>query len=124
MTGEPFTVLNTGLPFVVLAALGVILPRLLLPRQTRSHRVLALVILTSGLLLFALGILGAALLKALGGADISGAMQASVAGTFLSLAKSSTLGIIAWGPFLAWSMLSLAQKIEERRGDDMRNLER
>jgi hypothetical protein len=123
MNAEPITLTNTGLPFVVLAALGVVIPRALLPRRTRSHRVLMVVLGVSAVGLLVVGLIGAAAMKLWAGADLTGAFAASPLGTFISLGQTSALGLLAWGPFLAFSALSLSQKIEARREEDMRRAE-
>ena len=120
MNGEPITLTNTALPFVVLAALGLVIPQLLLPRGTRSHRVLWAVLGVSTVGLLVAGLIGAAAMKLWAGADLAGAFAASPLGTLVSLGQTSALGILAWGPFLAFSALSLGQKIEARREEDMR----
>lgn len=120
MNADPVTLINTGLPLVVLAVLGLVIPRFLLPRETRSHRVLWGTLGLSATVLLVICLVGAAAMKMMGSADLAGAFAASPWGTLISLMKTSVLGTLAWTPFLAFSALSLGQKIEARKEEDLR----
>ena len=120
MTGGPVTLLNTGLPLALLAALAILLPRLLLPAQTRSHRRLVAVLGVSAALVLAVGCALVAGMKLAGGADLAGAFRAAPLLTLAAIARPAALAAIAWGPLLALSGLSLGHRIEDLRGQDMR----
>lgn len=120
MNGEPITLTNTALPFAVLAVFGLVIPRLLLPQDTRSYKTLWVVMGVSAIALLILGLVGAAVVKMFSGADVTGAFARSPSGTLVSLAKTSALGILVWAPFVAFSGLSLGKRIEGLREKDMR----
>jgi hypothetical protein len=119
MENQPVTLLNTGLPLALLGAAGVAVPRLLLPRETRSHRVLLAVLAASAVILVLLGMAILAVALAVEGADVAGAFVAAPGATLLFLARSSALGVLVWGPLLLIAGLSLATRIEARRGEDI-----
>ena len=115
---EPIGWLNTGLPLALLVALAWLLPRVTVPRATRSHGDVA-----CGIGLAALGVLLAGavlfgLLQAVGGADLGGALAAAPLATGLILLRLSGLAALAWGPVLGLAWLSQAQAVERRRGED------
>lgn len=120
MTPQPVTLLNTGFPVALLGGAALALPRLLLPRESRSHRVLLAALGASAGLLIVLGMAVFAVAQVLGGADLAGALKTRPGATLLSLARSSALGALVWAPLLALAWLTLAGKIEARRGADMR----
>ena len=120
MTGGPVTLLNTGLPLALLSLLAVLLPRLLLPAQTRSHRRLVGVLGASVVLVLAAGCGVFAALKLVEGADLGGAFRAAPGLALGALLRPAALAAIAWGPILALSGLSLTHRIEDLRGQDMR----
>ena len=120
MNGQPITLMNTWLPVALLGGAALVLPRTLLPRRTRSHRTLIAVLAASAALLLLLGMAVFAAALALVGADLAGALAATPGAVLVSLARSSALGALVWGPLLALAGLSLAQTIEARRGEDLK----
>ena len=120
MTGGPVTLLNTGLPLALLSLLAALLPRLLLPAQTRSQRRLLGVLGVSAVLVLAAGCGVFAALKLVEGADLGGAFRAAPGLALGALLRPAALAAIAWGPILALSGLSLTHRIEDLRGQDMR----
>ncbi|MEO0378725.1 MAG: hypothetical protein AAF252_00550 [Pseudomonadota bacterium] len=116
MTETP-NIWNTGLPLLILGALGWVLPRMLVPEDTRSHsRVGAgvlfaaiVLIATSGLVLVAF--------------DTPAYRSALDVGGMLLVAeialRNSALFAIAWVPILALSWFNMAQRVEALRGRDM-----
>lgn len=119
MEPEPVTLLNTALPLGVLGLAGIVLPRLLLPRQTRALPRLAWVsaLCVPLLFLLAMGVFAAA--RAAAGTDLAGALGAAPAYVLADLARSAAMSSLVWGPALILSALSLAQRIERLKGEDM-----
>lgn len=118
MTPEPVTLLNTGLPLLVLGAAGLGLPWLLIPAGTRSLRAAALTLLACVPLLTLAGMAVFGLAMAAGGTDVAGALAEAPFGTLAVLGRSSAPGALVWGPALILAGLSIAQRIEARRGAD------
>ena len=116
---EAISLTNTGLPLVALAALSLVLPRVLVPRETRSQAELLRAVLISAAIVFLAGLAIFAGLQASGGADVAGAFVASPLGTVVSLAKSSGLTALFWLPVLALNWLGMAQAINKRLGEDV-----
>ncbi len=119
LTAQPITLMNTGLPLTVLGALAFILPRLILPRETRSHRVLTITLLASVLLtlLAAIAIFG--YIQTQLGTDLAGAFATSPTGTLALLIRPALLSGIVWLPLLVLSGFNLGQRIEDLRGRDL-----
>jgi hypothetical protein len=113
---DPITLTNALLPMVILGALAVVLPYILTPKTSRSHRRLTLVIILSGALTFLAAIVTFALLQP---GNIAGALITAPLTTLLILAKPAALSAIIWIPLLALSGFTLAQRIENLRGRDM-----
>jgi hypothetical protein len=119
MEPQPVTLLNTALPLAVIGTAGIVLPRLLLPARTRS---LALLAWVSAACVPLLAILAMAVFLAArwaAGADIPGVLAAAPWLVIGELARSAAMSTLAWGPALALSVLSLAQRIERLKGEDM-----
>jgi hypothetical protein len=119
MEPEPVTLLNTALPLAAIGAAGVVLPRLLVPAGTRSLARLALgaAACVPLMLLVAMAVFLAVRWAA--GADMAGALAAAPGLVLGELARSAAMSTLVWGPALALSALSLAQRIERLRGEDM-----
>ncbi|GAA3866783.1 hypothetical protein [Celeribacter arenosi] len=107
------------LPVALLAVLGWVLPHVLAPRGTRSHRQLARAVLISAVVLV---IVGAALFAALrilgGGASLTLIEVRPFAVMWYFLIRSA-YAVLIWGPILALSWYSLARQIEDARARDI-----
>lgn len=116
---EPDTAIgfgNTLLPLVILAVVTAVLPYMLTPRGTRSHKRVAFAIGATAVTMVAVSGLVFAVLDTRELPD-GGATGAVVIARFY---MSSALGTVAvWGPVLALVWLGLAQRVERRRGEDM-----
>jgi hypothetical protein len=119
MDPQPITLLNTGLPLVVLGAAGAVVPHLLLPLHTRSLALLAVVAFLSVPILFLIGMVVFGLVMWAEGANVAGALAAAPGYVLGQLAWSAMLSSLVWGPALVLSALSLAQRIERVRGEDI-----
>lgn len=112
----PFGLADAILPLLVLGGLVVGLPRLLVPRDTLSHRALAWGMLKTAAVSW---VIGAVLMAGLYALINQGALSGS-AGFYLG--KSALLGLL-WGPVLAFVWFIRAQGVERRRGLLMRDVE-
>ena len=108
---------NTGLPLLILGALGWALPRVLMFSDTRSHVHLSFVVLAS---VAALVVVSAMVLVAF---DTPAYQNALAIGGVLLVAeialRGSALFAIAWLPMLLLSWFNLAQRVETLRGQDI-----
>lgn len=108
---------NTGLPLLIMGALGWLLPRMLVPEGTRSHQRVAL-----GVVVSIVGLIAASALVLVafdsaayrGVMDVGGVMLA----TEIAL-RNSALFAVAWAPIVALSWFNMAQRVEVQRGRDM-----
>lgn len=108
---------NTGLPLLIMGALGWLLPRMLVPEGTRSHQRVAL-----GVVLSIVGLIAASALVLVafdsaayrGVMDVGGVMLA----TEIAL-RNSALFAVAWAPIVALSWFNMAQWFEVQRGKDL-----
>ena len=109
---------NTGLPLLILGALGWVLPRMLVPETTRSHKRVGLGVLCAVLALIAISalILIAFDMPAYRSALWGGGGMLLVAEIAL---RNSALFAIAWVPMVALSWFNMAQRVERLRGEDM-----
>ncbi|MGK7652191.1 hypothetical protein ACSQ76_07185 [Roseovarius sp. B08] len=117
MNDTSVTLVNTGLPLLIIGGLAALLPWVLTPRGTRSHlRVLMSVLLSILLLLVASAGVFALFDKRslLGGQTLAG--QGIIAWMYL---RSSLGAAAVWGPVLAFVWLGLAQRVERLKGEDM-----
>ena len=118
LQSEPISLLNTGLPLVLLGALAVLLPRLLVRRETRSHwEVLLALWASAGFLLLAGAAIFATVYAARGVGVISALSDAPLATTWFFL-RLSGFAAVVWVPLLALVGLGMAQGVEKRRGED------
>jgi hypothetical protein len=119
MEPQPITLFNTALPLGLLGLAGITLPRLVLPRQTRTLSRLAWVsaLCVPVLFLFAMAIFAA--VRTAAGTDLAGALAAAPAYVMGDLAWTALMSSLVWGPALILSALSLAQRIERLKGEDM-----
>ena len=117
MTPDTITFWNTGLPLIIAAVLGWTVPRFISPAETRSHRKVAIAMAASILVII---LLCAGLYAALQPDKF--AKAAEMGGLFLAIEiaiRGSILFAFAWAPFLLWTWLSLAQRVEHWRGKDI-----
>jgi len=114
---ETPTIWNTGLPLLVLGALGWVVPRLLVSEMTRSHMAVTAAIICAVLFLVALSAL---VLVAL---DVGAYQRALQMGGPLLMAeialRNSFLFAVSWGPMLLLSWFNMAQRVEHWRGKDL-----
>lgn len=109
---------SVALPVICLGLAALILPRVLTPMDTRSHRRLAVSILVSALLLL---LIGAALMAALyhnGGQPVGAVLTQAPAVGALFFLKRSAMAALVWGPVLALNWIGLAQRIEMLKSRD------
>ncbi|KNG93843.1 hypothetical protein [Pseudaestuariivita atlantica] len=107
---------NTVLPLGVLAVLGLAVPYLLTPNETRSHRrVLVSVVASAGVLV----LISAGMLVVLGREQF-GALSEGGIGLMAEIAlNGSWRFVLAWGPMLLLAWFGLSQRVEARRGEDL-----
>ncbi len=116
MTETP-NIWNTGLPLLILGALGWFVPRTFVSTDTRSHGSVAVAVAASAIALVAISAL---VLVAFDRLAYQSAM--AVGGAFLVAEialRGSVLFAIAWVPMLLLSWFNLAQRVEVQRGKDM-----
>lgn len=117
MNDTSVTLVNTGLPLLIIGGLAALLPWVLTPRKTRSHGRVLLSILLSVLLLLAASAGVFALFdkrSLLGGQGL--AEQGAVAWMYL---RTSLAAVAVWGPVLVFIWLGLAQRVERLRNRDI-----
>ncbi len=114
---ETPTIWNTGLPLLVLGALGWVVPRLLVSDMTRSHMAVAIAVICAVLFLVAFSAL---VLVAL---DVGAYQRALQMGGPLLVAeialRNSLLFAVSWAPMLLLSWFNMAQRVERWRGRDL-----
>ncbi|WP_146049987.1 hypothetical protein [Roseovarius confluentis] len=117
MNDTSVTLMNTGLPLLIIGGFAALLPWLFTPRETRSHgRVLVSVVASAGLMLGLSAVVFALFDKRslLGGQTLAG--QGAVAWMYL---RTSLAAVVVWGPVLVFIWLSLAQRVERLRDRDI-----
>ncbi|QBF33165.1 hypothetical protein [Thalassococcus sp. S3] len=116
MSFDTITLANTGLPLILVGLAALLVPRLFVPRETRSHRRLAGgITMSAGLLL----VLSGVLLALFDDRDFSAG--AAIAGTFglMLYYLQSALGFaLLWLPILALVWFGMAQRVERLRSED------
>jgi len=115
---QPIGLLNTGLPVIVLAALVVLLPRLILPADNLSQQALALAMAVTALAALAAGAVIFALVYAAGGVGVGAAMAEAFAPVAAFFLRLSAMAALVWGPVLALAWVAMAQAVERRRGEN------
>ena len=108
---------NTGLPLALIAGAAVLLPFVLIPWRTRSHRRVAVGILVSAVLMIGVSAGVSALFDKRGiaaGVEIMG-LWPFVWFMIVSSLKSALL----WVPVLGLFWFNAAQRVERLRGEDM-----
>lgn len=116
---EPIGLLNTGLPAIVLAALAVVLPRLLVATDTRSQWSLAIAIAASAIGLLVVGALIFAATYKLEGTKVGAAFAEDALLTARYFGRLSAMAALVWVPVLALVWFAKAQAVEKRRGEDI-----
>ncbi|MEQ8257370.1 MULTISPECIES: hypothetical protein [Roseovarius] len=117
MNDTSVTLMNTGLPLLIIGGFAALLPWLFTPRETRSHgRVLVSVVASAGLMLGLSAVVFALFDKRslLGGQTLAG--QGAVAWMYL---RTSLAAVVVWGPVLVFIWLGLAQRVERLRDRDI-----
>lgn len=109
---------SVALPVCLLAVMALVLPILLVPRRSRSQALLAKCVLVSALLLLGIGTVFMAVLYIAEGAEVEASIRLSPLQTLLFFVKRSAMTSLIWGPLLALSWFSMAQKIERLKGKD------
>ena len=105
---------------MLLAGLAVVLPRWLVPAETRSQRCVMLAVMKTAVLLWVLGAALLVAIRAMGGGDALAAFTiAPMMAVALFLWRSALMAMI-WGPVLVLVWLTLAQRVERRKGEDLR----
>jgi len=115
----PISWSNTGVPLGVLVLGALVLPRVLSPRETLSHRGVALAMAGTIAVLLATGAAVFGLAYGYGGAAVGAAFSANGAGTVLFFVRLSLKAALFWGPILALVWFAMAQGVEKRRGEDV-----
>lgn len=110
---------NTGMPLLVLGGLAIVLPRLMIDRQTRSHLNVARGMLGVAVLLLLIGVVLSMVVTAARGFDALGNLWEDPMTSLWMHSRLSLLGGIVWGPLLALVWFAQAQAVEARRGQDL-----
>lgn len=116
MTDTAISFGNTVMPMVILAFIAAVLPYALTPGENRSQMRVTLIIGFVAVVMVGVSALVFALF------DTRDLPEGGIAGATLIVwyYLRSALGAVAvWGPVLAIVWLSLAQRVERRRGEDM-----
>ncbi|KMW60329.1 hypothetical protein AIOL_000482 [Candidatus Rhodobacter oscarellae] len=116
---EPIGWWNTGFPLLVLAGLAVILPRVLVRRDTRSHREVAVVIWASAGLILLAGAVVFALTYQARGVGLGAFLAEAPVGTAWFFLRLSGYTSVVWAPILALVWFVRAQGVERRKGQDL-----
>ncbi len=118
MNAAPISVLNTGLPLLLLGALALLLPFAMVRRDSRAHLEVAVGIWASAGLLLLAGAGVFAAVYAAEGARVGAALSDAPLATGWFFLKLSGYAALVWGPVLALAWLGLAQRVEKRKGAD------
>ena len=110
---------NTGFPLVLLSVLAALLPWWIVPGKTRAHSTVAAGVLTSAVMLFAIGAGLMALIYAARGAEIQAAFDVAPDGVVVFFLRLSAFTAMAWGPILVLVWLAMAQRVEKLKGEDL-----
>lgn len=116
---QPITLMNTGLPLTLLGAIAFILPRMLLPRESRSHWLLTSVLLFSCALTLLAAIVIFGYIQVQNGTDLAGSVTTDPIGTAAILIRPALLSGIVWLPMLILSGFGLSHRVENLRGRDL-----
>lgn len=116
---EPIGLVNTGLPVAGLVVTAIVLPRLAVPTDTRSHYAIAGSVLATAAVLLAAGAVVFASVYAIGSADITNAVATHPYTTTLFFVRLSAMAALVWIPVLALVWFTMAQAVEVRLGEDI-----
>lgn len=116
---EPIGWSNTGLPLALLGLLAVLIPWVLVRRETRSHLEVAVTIWASAGLLLVAGAVIFAMIYAGQGKPVGALLSEAPLATFWFFLRQSGYAALVWVPILALTWLGLAQGVEKRRGEDI-----
>lgn len=115
---EPIGLTNTLLPLAGLGACAGVLPWVLLNRESRSHREVAVAIWATAGLMLLIGGAVFALLYSARGVDVGGAIAAAPLATTQFFLGRAGVAALVWGPILVLVWLGLSQRVERLRADD------
>ncbi len=115
---EPISLLNTGLPLLVLALLAIALPVLLVPKSTMRHWEVAVAVWASAGFLLLAGAAVFGVIYGLGGVGVKTAFAEAPLATSWFFLKLSGYAAVAWVPVLGLTWLTLAQRVERRKGEE------
>ncbi|SFK92953.1 hypothetical protein [Shimia haliotis] len=111
---------NTGLPLIVLGVLAVLLPRLVVDGDTRSHGKVAAGIGVCAVILFAVGYAVSYVLTHTRGVHAMALGSSPELGSALWVhSRLSLMAAIVWAPILGLVWFGQAQGVEARRGQDL-----
>lgn len=119
IASEPIGWVNTGLPLAVLAGAAVVLPRLVVPGDTRSQRVVMVSVLVSAIALLLLGAAVFAVVYGVRGVGVGAAFATAPMAACIFFLRLSAMAALLWGPVLALVWFAMAQAVEVRRGEDV-----
>ncbi|MFT6423796.1 MAG: putative membrane protein [Celeribacter sp.] len=109
---------SVAVPVCVLAALALVLPLFITPRDTRSQRRLAMSVILSAVILVVIGAVFIGGLYAREGIRFSHMLAQSPLFAVMFFVKRSLMAALVWGPVLALAWFNMAQKIEHLKGKD------
>jgi len=109
---------NTAVPVLLLAGLAVLLPRVLVDRETRSHGKVLHGIMLSAAFLLAIGFLISIALTQMRGFEAVGHFEIDPLGAAWVHLRLSLMAGIIWAPILGFIWFGHAQGVEARRGQD------
>ncbi|MBO9399669.1 hypothetical protein J7399_09010 [Shimia sp. R9_1] len=110
---------NTLVPLAVLGLLAVLLPRVLVDRETRSHGKLLHGIALTAAFLVAIGFMISIAVTQMRGFEAVGHFEIDPLGAVWVHLRLSLMTAIVWGPVLGLVWFGLAQGVEARRGQDI-----
>ncbi len=116
---EPIGFWNTGFPLGLMAVLAIVLPRVLVKRNTRSQSEVAVTIWASGGILFLVGAGVFAVIYHMRGYDVFEAFAEGPWATAAFFFGFSAYAAIVWAPILGLVWFGMAQGVEARKGEDM-----
>ncbi len=105
-----------GVPLFVLGGAAILVPYVLIPRETRSHRRVAAGIGVSAGVMILLGILVYLMFD---DRDLATGLEINGVDGMVALALGGSIrSAILWGPLLALYWFYAAQRVERLRGED------
>ncbi len=110
---------NTAVPLGILALLAVLLPRVLVDRETRSHGKVLHGIALSAAFLVAIGFMISIGVTQMRGFEAVGHFEIDPLGAAWVHLRLSLMAAIVWAPILGLVWFGHAQGVEARRGQDV-----